>query len=311
MHCPNRDLGIPDLETILWTDGLVERIDPDLIHCNAFVGLPLLAVSRLRGIPLAQWLRLAEPGLLLDHLIAADLVTAVSHFVAREGAKHMLNAGKIHVIHDCVDTESFSPSAEPRRNVRAELGIESNQFIVLCIARFVPYKRHDVLIRAIALTAERYANVRLILVAERESGVQDSYEGVLTFIHQAGQKQRTTVLGFQEDVLSLELAADAVVLCSEGDPLGTVVLESLALGRTVIVSASGGLTEIVIDGVSGLHCVPGDPEHLASQICRLIESAELCRNLGKQARQRALEQFSMGAHSGRLVSMYKALVNSC
>jgi glycosyltransferase involved in cell wall biosynthesis len=294
---------------MLVIDNLIEEIEPDLIHCNAAVGLPLLAVSRMRGIPLIQWVRIADLDGFMDHLVSADMITVVSAFIARETAKQMVRADKVRVLYDCVDTDRFSPGTEPPRKIRAELGITEDEFVVLCIARFVPYKRIDVLIRAIAMTARRHSSVRLIIIGERQSGA-DTYEKAVLAIQELGLGSRTTLLGFQHDVLSFEAAADTVVLCSEREPLGTVVLESMALGRPVIVAASGGLIEMIEDEVSGLYCQPNDPYSLSKQICRLIESRTLREAFGKRARECAVEVFSMNAHAGRLLSLYQELIES-
>lgn len=306
VYTPNRDCAPPRVDTLMMLDELIERIRPDLIHSNGAIGFPLLAISRMRGIPLVQWARIADLAGVIDHLLSADRITAVSSFIAGEIAKQMVRPDKVRVLHDCVDTERFSPATEPYRNIRAELGVTPGQFMILCIARFVPYKRHDVLIHATALAAERHPNVRLVLIGDPQLGAQ-SYQQTLSAIAQAGLSARTTLAGFQHDVLSFEAAADAVVLCSEREPLGTVVLESMALGKPVIVAASGGLVEMIEDEVSGLHCKPGDPGSLSRQLCRLIESRETCESLGRQARKSAVERFSMDRHARELTSIYAEL----
>jgi glycosyltransferase involved in cell wall biosynthesis len=308
VHCPNDDFSVPSVEKFLWLDRFLDRVRPSVIHCNAVVGLPLLAVSRLRGIPLVQWVRVEELGLLLDHLVSADLLTAVSEFTAGQTAMQMVRKDKIRVLYDCVDTARYSPTTKPDRDIRRELGIAPDTYIIVCIARFIPRKRHDVLIRALPIVAERHPNTRLVLVGEREPGFEAHYEKTINLIRETGQGERITFLGFQRDVLSVEAAADVVVLCSDGEPLGTVILESMALGRPVVVSASGGLPEMVRDGISGLHCAPGNHYSLAAQIDRLLDSNGLRFTMGSNARQRALEVFSMDAHAERLLSLYEEMI---
>jgi glycosyltransferase involved in cell wall biosynthesis len=129
-------------------------------------------------------------------------------------------------------------------------------------------------------------------------------------IHRHGIESRVLVLGFQPDVFSLEKAADVVVLCSEREPLGTVVLESMALGRPIIVAASGGLPEMIQDGETGLHCRPGDSISLRDQLSKMLRDRELALQLGSNARLKALERFSLRPHGNALMALYAEIVEN-
>ncbi|MBM3745868.1 MAG: glycosyltransferase family 4 protein [Acidobacteria bacterium] len=305
VHCPLRDFAQPCVRNLLLIDELLDQAKPDLIHCNAVVGSPLLALSRLRGIPLAQWARTAQLDGLAEHLVCADWITAVSDFLAAEVCKQMVRPAKVRVVHDGVDCDCFSPYTRPPRDVRKELGIAENEFLILCVARFVAYKRHDVLAKAVALASGKHPALHLVLIGEPDPGRGEAYHRCMAELRQGELLARTTTLGFQKDVLSFEAAADAVVLCSEREPLGTVVLESMALGRPIVVAASGGLPEMIQDGVTGLHCAPGSAESLADRLCKLIEEPGLGTTLGQNARQRAVDMFSLEAHGKALAAFYE------
>ncbi len=308
VHCPQRDFANPTVPNFLELDRLLDRVKPDLIHCNAGVGTPLLALSRLRSIPLAQWVRVAETGGLIEHLLCADRITAVSRFIARELSNEMIRADKVRVVWDGIDTDHFSPDARPRQSVRSDLNIADEEFLVLCVARFVPSKRQEVLIKAIALARRRHPLLRLVLIGEQQPGFEEYYSYCISELRRTDLLSRTTLLTFQDDILGFEMAADAVVLCSEREALGTVVLESMALGRPVIVADSGGLPEMIEHELSGLHCAPGDPVSLCEQICRVIEDRSLRDFIGRNARQRAVNQFSLEAHARTLWSVYEDIL---
>lgn len=303
VYCPQRDFYDMRIDTFLWMWNLLSDVRPDIVHCNAVVGLPLIAAVKAHGIPLVQWARKWDLTTMLDHLTSADMITAVSEFIAEQIGQLMVRGSKVRVLYDCVDTERFDPSKKSPQDVRAKFGIAAGEFVVLCIARFVAYKRHDVLIHAMSKVARQHPKVRLLLIGERHGAV-DNFEQVVRALDVAGVKNQTTILGFQADVLSFEAAADAVVLCSEREALGTVVLEAMALGKPVIVAASGGLPEMIEDGVSGLHCVPGDPESLASKLGYLIKHPEVGPAFGRKARARVKEQFSLQSHARRVLAFY-------
>lgn len=131
----------------------------------------------------------------------------------------------------------------------------------------------------------------------------------MAMIRAHGIESRVLVLGFQPDVLSLEKAADVVVLCSEREPLGTVVLEAMALGKAVIVAASGGLPEMIEGGISGLHCLPGDPASLRDQLWKILRNRDLAASLGDRARATAVQRFALGAHGDALLAIYDELTS--
>lgn len=306
VHCPQFDFSAPTVRNAIWCSDLVESVRPDLIHCNAVVGAPLLAASRCRDIPLLQWVRFAHLRGFEEHLVSADRITAVSRFIGRLSAQQMIRSDKIRVVYDGVDIRQLAQRASSAPG-REQLGFTPTDFLILCIARFVRYKRHDVLARAVSKVAARHPNVRLVLIGEADK-TDPSYEECLGLLHAIGLISRTTVLGFQHDVVPYELAADAVVLCSEGEPLGTAVLESMALGRAIIVTDSGGLPEMIEHDVSGLLCPPGDPDSLASRICALIESPATRQRLGAAACAEVQKRFSVEANARALMSVYCELM---
>lgn len=306
VHCPNRDCANPRVDTFLLLHRIVERISPDVLHNNATVGVPLLSVAKTHGVPIVQWVRVSDCDRISDHLISADMILAVSQFIARQVGMQMVRAEQVHVLYDCVDCNRYFSNEERRTNVRCQLGYTPDDFVVLCIARFAPPKRHDVLVQAIALAAERHKNLRLLMIGDPRVG-GETYQQTMDTINRLRLGSLTTVVGFQNDILGFQDAADALVVCAEHEPLGNVVLEGMALGKAVLVAASGGLVEMIKDGHSGLHCKPGDPMSFAEAVGRIIDEPALRNNLGRHARLTVESEFSFQVHADRLMSLYTSL----
>jgi glycosyltransferase involved in cell wall biosynthesis len=79
-------------------------------------------------------------------------------------------------------------------------------------------------------------------------------------------------------------------------------LEGLAMGKAVIASNTGPGEEVVEDGVSGLLCDPYDPNSIGEKVIELLRKPKLRRDLGRGARDRAINQFSiefLAAHNER------------
>ena len=306
VHCPDCEFAVANVRNMLLLDELLDSVRPNVIHCNGIAGAPLLGVAKIREIPLVQWVRLSDARALDEHLVCADRLTCVSQFVASQVSKRMIRTEKIRVVYDGVDVGQLAPGNIPARNIRKELGISNGDFLILCVARFVSYKRHDVLLEAVARVSMEHPHVRLVLIGE-PSRSDPTYQQCQTAIARFGLGPRTALLGFQRDVHPFELAADAIVLCSQGEPLGTVVLESMALARPIIVAESGGLPEMITNEETGLHCTVGSVESLCKQISRLVENPDLGSRLGRNARAEVERRFSLEAHASSLMSVYREL----
>lgn len=96
----------------------------------------------------------------------------------------------------------------------------------------------------------------------------------------------------------------AVVPSCYIEAFGLTAAEAQATGLPVVASDTGGLSEIVEDGVTGALCPCGDVEALASQIGRIWKDADMQRAMGEKGRERAASLFSMDAHMERLLAVY-------
>jgi glycogen(starch) synthase len=107
-----------------------------------------------------------------------------------------------------------------------------------------------------------------------------------------------------EHVIRLFRSARAVVVPSVvADACPTVVLEAMAAGRPVVAAASGGIVDMVVDGVTGLLVPPGDAWALAQAIIAILRDPQTARKFGMAGRDRARE-FAVSAVVERIERMY-------
>jgi glycogen(starch) synthase len=108
-----------------------------------------------------------------------------------------------------------------------------------------------------------------------------------------------------EEVLPLFRSARAVIIPSLwADPCPTVVLEAMAAGRPVVASASGGILDMVVDGVTGRLVEPGDASALAKAITSVLSDPQQAQAFGAAGRDRA-RQFTVGAVVPRIEALYE------
>ena len=108
-----------------------------------------------------------------------------------------------------------------------------------------------------------------------------------------------------EDVVGLFRSARAVVVPSVwADPCPTVVLEAMAAGRPVVAAASGGIVDMVVDGVTGRLVPPGDVTELAAALSQVLGDPLLAKAFGEAGRDRARE-FTISAIVEQIEQMYR------
>jgi glycosyltransferase involved in cell wall biosynthesis len=299
---PNKDFSASSVENFFFTLSTLRKVNPDIVHLNAASGIPVIVAARLLGIPVVYHLRVAELKGVADCLKGSDAIIAVSEFIRAETERKDIDGNRIRVIFDGVDVDHFSRTNFSKAAVRRELGLPPDARIALNIARFAPNKRHDLLRAASELVLKRVPDFHLVLVGEAED--QRYYSEIVEQIGRAGLADHTTFLPFQRDIRRIEAAADVLVLCSDREPLGTCLLEAMAMELPVVVTTSGGSHELFIDGETGLKTPGGDVNGLAAAIESILTNPELAHRLGKAARRHAETEYTIQSHANAVMSLY-------
>jgi glycosyltransferase involved in cell wall biosynthesis len=229
-----------------------------------------------------------------------DRVVAVgqsvkSALVENEG----ISARRIEVITNGIDTDRFAPSPASRAAVRAELGMTSNDFVVMMVARLDPIKDHATAILACARAAEVVPNLRLVIVGD---GPERSK--IESLLHHRALGDRVRLLGNRSDVSRLLTGADTHLLTSVSEGLPLSLIEAMAAGLPVVSTNVGSVSDVVTDGVTGLLAPVHDEEALARHLQHFGEAPLLRLAMGTRARVRAVAEFSEVAMATRYATLF-------
>ena len=126
-------------------------------------------------------------------------------------------------------------------------------------------------------------------------------------ISEFGIGDRIHFLGSQQAVEKILPCADLFVLPSLYESFGLAALEAMACGVPVVVSNSGGLPEVVEDGVTGALCPVGDVSCLVETILRMLTREDL-EAMGRAARESARERFAIGKVLPLYEKFYRRIV---
>lgn len=180
---------------------------------------------------------------------------------------------------------------------------------VLCVARLVPKKGIDTLIRAIGLLGRsgEVSAPRLEVV-----GGGPLLDELRALVAELGLGDRVRLLGplpspsVHDAFQRCSMAALACRVAEDGDRDGmpTVLLEAMARGLPVISTDVAGIPELVQHDRTGLLVAPDDPKALAEAIDRMWRSPELADRLGREARRLVAEEFDPDRSARHLAALF-------
>jgi glycosyltransferase involved in cell wall biosynthesis len=188
---------------------------------------------------------------------------------------------RIVTVPNGVFADEIRPSAE-RNKTRTSLGLEDDDFAVLCVANLRPEKRVDAFVEAVAHARDGH-RVRGFIAGDGPDRAR--------LERLVAELDGSELLGSRGDVPDLIAACDAFALLSEAEALPMSILEAMALGRPVITSDVGGASEAVADGETGLVVPAGDTAAAAAALAALAADTDRAREMGERGRSRQRERF--------------------
>jgi len=300
------------------TDGLRRAWSedrPDVVHAHFWMsGMAALAAARDLRVPVVQTFHAlgavkrrhqrAEDSSPPERITteraiarAADRVIATCSDEVFELARMGVPRGRTAVVPCGVDLDLFSPAGPvAARTARPRL---------LSVGRLVRRKGVDETIRA--LTA--LPGAELVVAGGTGHGDPDMAR-LAALAHACGVADRVRFLGpvTRGELPALIRSADVVVCAPWYEPFGIVPLEAMACGRAVVATAVGGLTDTVVDGVTGRHVPPRQPRALATALAELLRSPALIEAYGAAGRDRALSRYSWSRIAAATAEVYGAVI---
>ena len=235
----------------------------------------------------------------IEHALSqSDAITTVSDSLRRET---LTTFGLIR--HVEVIPNFFIPSERirPRADVRRDLGIGDDEFLIVHASNVRPLKRIDLLLQA--FEQMRAAHPARLLILAGDSFVPHQH-----LLDRSPARHRIIVC---EDVLHVEDylgAANAGLYTSETESFGLSILETQFHGRPVVAFRVGGIPEVIVDGETGFLHPFGDVAALAASLDQLAASRELAKRMGESARQQARARFSTELVVPRYEQVYERLI---
>lgn len=312
-----RGLGL-ELKNLFFD--FLKKARPDIIHVHnmhyfsEIHAVTIEELARKLKVPLILTAHNVWDDLLfleLTHKISWTHIIAVSHFIKKELIGVGFDDRDITVIHHGIEVDKFTPGSDIKRILKKYPKLQ-NRPVVFHPARIGLGKGCDVSIKAIRLIREKIPKILLVFAGSKNiidwgASQQKDIAYLVNLIKHFKLEKNVLI-----DVYSLEemrelyaISTVCIYPSSVGEPFGLVMLEAMASGKPIIVTNTGGMPEVVKDGINGFVVGVKDFEFLASRINQLLEDYKLRMRLGYTGRQIVESQYTAERVTRDTLAIYK------
>jgi glycosyltransferase involved in cell wall biosynthesis len=304
--------GLGDLGVITTLTRLARIKNIDVIHAHEFYMNAIgSVVSSLTGVPLIATVHGKSYYPEKRRRCAAYRMVAVKAgrmVVVSQDLKSFfcrstgIQADRVQVVYNGIDSQPLSGFTRDPELLRS-CGIPRDALIVGTVGNLYPVKGHIHLIRAIPMILKQRSNTHIVILGR---GAQD--ELLRSEAVALGVQGHMHLLGYREDTPRWLAAMDIFTLPSLSEGLPLSLLEAMGAGVPVVVTAVGGMPEVVTHGTTGLIVPPADSQALASTISSLLSNRPYAAELGAAGRRLVSEHFSMHRMVQDYQSLYRVLL---
>jgi glycosyltransferase involved in cell wall biosynthesis len=306
---------IRDLSAIPRLVRYLKGAGADLVHTQLeFANVLGTLAARLAGIP----------SVCTIHVLPASDATGkrgfhhklesfvLSHFSSRviavsEQARQLhiaaagADPGQVITVYNGIDLSGFLnlDRSEARQEARQELGIPQEARVLVTVAVLRPEKGIQFMLRALPQILENDPNAYYMIVGDGSHRQQ-----LLAETEQDSLRGRVIFTGMRGDIARLMAASDIFVLPTLTEALPTVLMEAMAAHLPIVVSAVGGVPEMVQEGRNGLLVPPADVPALVSACSSLLADQSTRLGMGDAGWEVVNRLFSIQGQVDRLREIY-------
>ena len=287
----------------------------DLIHCHSPIGgvVARLAAGKSRkkgtkviytahgfhfykGAGLKNWL-LFYP---MEKLCArmTDLLITINQ-EDYTLAKRKMKAAKVTYVPGIgVDTAAFT-GAEDVAALKAELGLNPTDKVILSVGELSRRKNHKVILEAVAKLSCPDAHYFIC-------GIGPEEENLRNLAKQLGMEKQLHLLGFRRDIAKLLALADVYAFPSLQEGLPVALMEAMAAGKAVVCSGIRGNLDLVVDGFGGEVRSTDDVDGFCNAIGRLLSTPSIAEKMGDYNRRR-IKDFDCAVVDAQMKTLYQEI----
>jgi len=300
-----------DYRAIRFVQKAIYEFKPDIVHMHgakaSFVGriacfaMPVKTVVTVHNFANYDNMNFYKKKLLLSLTKVLDKKThqfiAVSKALKEDlVVNQKIEKNKIKVVYNCIDTSFYE---ETTLNLKEKFNLPQDSFIVGSIARLIPAKGVQDLIKAASILK----NINAYFFVAGDGPFKEELQKMIESLN---LKDRFFLLGYRNDIPSFLRNLDLFVLPSHEEGFGISVIEALNEGISIIATKVGGIPEIIQDGVEGILVEKENSEELANAIEKILKDEKLRKNMSVKGKESA-KKYSCDKMIGQMQQIYEAL----
>jgi glycosyltransferase involved in cell wall biosynthesis len=287
--------------------GEIRRARPDLVHLHSRRGADVLGAiaARLERVPVVLSRRVDNPeprwAVPLKYRLY-DRVIAISKAIRDVLVGCGVATDKLRIVPSAVNCAEFEG---PRDTVwlRSEFGLGPDEQYVGIVAQLIPRKGHADLFAAWPAVLAAQPAARLLIFGR--GPLREDLEARAAGLGIAGSLR---FAGFRDDLHRILPCLDLVVHPAHREGLGVAVLQAACAGVPVVATATGGLREIIADGVNGRMVPVSDTDMLAEAVVSMLRDRRSARQMAAAAALTVRTRFSVDAMVAGNLSVYRELL---
>ncbi len=229
-------------------------------------------------------------------LRTSDSLVSSSEFLIEEieGYLGKIDRNKLKIVHEAVDTTRFKPE-----------NISERENILLTVARIDPVKGLENIINSLPLILKVVPDVKLKIVGS--IGDKNYFLNLKQIILELGCEKSIEFIGPipHEKLPKILVKAKIFVLTSKTEASSISTLEAMSSGLPVIVTRVGGMPSLVLNGINGFLVEPDEPKSFAEKVIELINNDSLRMEIGKNARETVVKDYSWENFVSELTKILK------
>ncbi len=214
----------------------------------------------------------------------SDAVTAVSVDLIKQTEQLLHTTKRIEPVYNFIDNRVYYK--KECGCLKQEYNIAEHEKVIIHVSNFRSVKRVPDVVRSFARTLE-HVDAKLLLL-----GDGPEYSKVCQLVKELGIRDKVLFLGNQKHVADFLSISDLMMLLSEKESFGLVLLEAMACQVPVIGTNAGGIPEVIDNGRTGYICEVGDIETISAKAVEILTNQQLHKDMAQESLKRARDSFS-------------------
>ncbi|GAA3645865.1 glycosyltransferase [Asaccharospora irregularis] len=205
---------------------------------------------------------------------------------------------KVITIHNGIDIKRVKVIASSK--CREEFGIKDDEVLIGIIAGLRKQKALDVFLNALKILTQKVDNLKVLIVGDGE--LRNELE---TLCKSLELSEVVSFTGFRNDVLNIMNELDIFCLSSDYEGLPISLLEAMVNNIPVVVTAVGGIPELITSGYNGILVPSQDPISLADELYKVISKVDIRQQLKENAYNTIISEFNNIEMAKKHLRVYK------